>query len=60
MSKATGWVQFTKAENLSRSAYANNGPEGHVTPNVGGRMSKKANYRKIKNEEGVSRYVIFF
>ena len=40
---ATGSVQFTKAENLSRSAYASNGPLGHVAPNVGGVESEMTN-----------------
>lgn len=39
LSVARGSIQFTSAENRPRSAYATNGLDGHVAPNVGGRMS---------------------
>jgi len=39
LSVAAGSVQFTSAENRSRSAYTTNGLDGHVSPNVGGRTS---------------------
>ena len=39
MSVATGSVQFTWAENMPRSVYANNELAGHVTPNDGERTS---------------------
>ena len=39
MSVATGSVQFTRAENMPRSVYANNELAGHVTPNDGERTS---------------------
>ena len=35
-----GTVQFTKAENLSLSAYATSGPVGHDEPNDGGSISE--------------------
>ena len=37
---APGTVQFTKAENLSLSAYATSGPVGHDEPNDGGSISE--------------------
>ena len=37
---APGTVQFTKAENLSLSAYATSGPERHDEPNDGGSTSE--------------------
>ena len=36
---AVGTVQFTSAENVSRSAYATKGLAGHGTSNNGGRIS---------------------
>ena len=37
---APGTVQFTKAENLSPSAYATSGLVGHDEPNDGGSISE--------------------
>jgi len=39
LSVASGSVQFTSAENMSRSAYTSNGLAGHLRPNDGGRTS---------------------
>jgi len=50
LSIATGSVQFTKAENLSRSVYASNGPLGHVAPNVGGVESEMRNRNQVRVE----------
>ena len=44
---AVGTVQFTSAENVSRSAYAIKGLAGHGTSNDGGRISDTPN--KIEN-----------
>lgn len=40
LSVARGSIQFTSAENRPRSAYATNGLDGHVAPNVGESMSR--------------------
>ena len=56
---AVGTVQFTSAENVSRSAYATKGLAGHGTSNNGGRISdttdnmlEKKTSLKIKTEGG--------
>lgn len=60
LSVAVGTVQFTSAENVSRSAYATKGLAGHGTSNDGGRISDTQNkmLRKIGDKNGKQKEVI--
>ena len=58
---ATGSVQFTKAENFSRSAKAISGLEGHVEPKDGGSTSATDNQLLISGKNlKLSRKESFF
>ena len=54
LSVATGSVQFTSAVNRPRSAYTMSGLDGHVSPNVGGKMSAEKRKTLVQGKAEIS------